>query len=157
MIHIRRLPNKEKRGLYTDEGVPTCFGNVPMEYVETDHDGRRLYRCRAAGCHLAGTLKGGTRHCDTEYWQDPTEDIRLFGAMRRNSKEWNGLYGQRWTIEQLFKSLKQSRRLEGHCVRGMAQISLHSTMSMLAFSATALAEVRVRRQDWMRWMVRRVA
>ena len=49
--------------------------------------------------------KSGLRHCDTEYWPDPTEDLRIFGVIRRQSRRWKKLYGKRWKIEQTFKAL----------------------------------------------------
>ena len=50
----------------------------------------------------------------------------------------------RQSIERVFKGPKESRRLDRHCVRGLRQISLHATISVLAFQATALIHVRAR-------------
>ena len=94
VIHIRRT---DKNSIYTLEGVPTCLGNIPMEYVRTDPQRGHLYRCR--GCHLAGSMRGGIRHCDTEVWEDPSQNIRLFGAIRRDGPEWKALYAKRQAIE----------------------------------------------------------
>ena len=158
VIHIRRPSNPGlHKGIYTDEGVPTCLGMVPMEYVGTDGNGYYVYRCRREGCHLLDSKQGGIRHCDTVYAQDPLEDIRLFGLIRRQSQEWSDLYRLRWSIEQLFKTQKQSRRLERHCTRGLANITLHSLMSTLSFLATYLVDVEAQRFDIMRWGVRKVA
>ena len=77
VIHIRRT---DKNSLYTLKGVPTCLGQVPMEYVRSDPEKGHLYCCR--GCHLAGSMRGGIRHCDTEVWEDPKQDIRLFGVIQ---------------------------------------------------------------------------
>ena len=157
IIHIKKQPGGTLReGIYTTAGVPTCFGNVPMEYVRTNDQGKHLYRCRGEGCHLRDTLKGGSKHCVDEYLHDPGENLRVFGAIRRDGPEWKRLYGKRWAIEQLFKTWKESRRLERHYVRGLKQIRLHSLMSMLAFQATALVKVQSGEQASMRWMVRRV-
>ena len=158
VIHIRRPSNASLyKGIYTTEGVPTCLGMVPMEYVGTDDKGHYVYRCRREGCHLLDSPKGGTRHCDTIYAQDPHEDIRLFGLIRRQSQEWKDLYRKRWTIEQLFKTQKQSRRLERHYTRGIANITLHSLMSTLSFVLSALVEAQAKRWDSMRWGVPKVA
>ena len=81
----------------------------------------------------------------------------MFGAVRRDSLEWKALYRQRQAIERAFKSMKESRRLERHCVRGLRQIRLHAMMSVLAHQATALVRVLAGEARWMRWMVRRVA
>ena len=138
-------------------GGSAGLGMVPMEYVGTDGNGQYVYRCRREGCHLLDSKQGGIRHCDTVYAQDPLEDIRLFGLIRRQSQEWRDLYRLRWSIEQLFKTQKQSRRLERHCTRGMANIVLHSLMSTLSFLATVLVDVQAQRFDSMRWGVRKVA
>ena len=152
IIHIRR---SDKDSIYTLEGVPTCLGKVPMEYVRSDPEKGYLYRCK--GCHLAYSMRGGIRHCDSEVWEDPSQNIRLFGVVRRGSQEWKDLYTKRQAIERVFKSMKESRRLERHCIRGLRQITLHAAMSALAFQATVLVRLRAGEPEWMRWMVRKVA
>ena len=128
-----------------------------MDYVRSDPEKGRLYRCRGDGCHLAGSMKGGIRHCDDEVWEDPARDLRLFGVVRRDGPEWKALYAKRQAIERVFKPMKESRRLERHCVRGLRQITLHAVMSALAFQATVLVRLRTGEVEWMRWMVRKVA
>ena len=144
-------------GIYTKDGIPTCLGQVPMEYVRSDPARGYLYRCRTGGCHLVDSTRGGIRHCDDEVWEDPRRNIRLFGVLRWGSKEWKALYGKRQAIERTFKSLKQSRRLERHCTRGLRMIRLHSLMSTLAYQTTALAAVRAGELETMRWQVWKVA
>ena len=90
-------------------------------------------------------------------WEDPTRDLRLFGVIRRDGPEWKELYTQRQAIERVFKSMKESRRLERHCVRGLRQITLHAFMSALAFQVTALVRILAGESEWMRWQVRKVA
>ena len=158
VIHIRKNSNSRLyEGIYTEQGVPTCLGKVPMEYVRSDPEKGHLYRCRAEGCHLKGSNRGGIRHCDTETWEAPERNIRLFGVLRRDSPEWQGLYAKRQAIERTFKSLKESRRLERHCVRGLRKITLHTLMAALTYQVTALVRVLAREREYMRWMVRRVA
>ena len=159
IIHIKELAKKGLYGgIYTKTGVPTCLGGIPMEYAETDPaTGNYLYICAESGCRLKSSMKGGVTYCDSEVWEDPREDIRLFGKIRRDSAEWKAYYSQRQAIERVFKSLKESRRLERHCVRGLRQIRLHVLMSVLAFQATALVKVLAGDLEEMRWMVRRVA
>ena len=83
IIHIREPSNKQfYDGIYTKEGIPTCLGGVPMEYVETDLvTGHHLYICAEGGCHLKGSNKGRITYCDSEVWQDPSSNIRLFGKV----------------------------------------------------------------------------
>ena len=159
IIHIRGLSNKKLYdGIYTKEGIPTCLGGVPMEYTETNPvTGHHRYVCVEGGCHLKGSNKGGIAHCDSEVWEDPSSNIRLFGKIRRNSPEWSSHYAKRQAIERTFKSLKESLRLERHCVRGLRQIRLHTLMSTWALQATVLANVRAGRMAEMRWMVKKVA
>ena len=142
-------------GIYTEEGIPICMGKLPMQYVRSDPKRGHLYQCR--GCHLKDSTKGGIRHCDSEVWEDPSRDIRLFGVLRRDSPEWKALYGKRQAIERIFKSLKQSRRLERHCVRGLRQITLHCLMSVLVYQATVLTHVQNGEVANIRWQVLKVA
>ena len=156
VIHIRRKADAALYdGIYTEQGVPTCLGQVPMEYVRSDPEKGHLYRCK--GCHLADSMRGGIRHCDSQVWENPFQNIRLFGVVRRGSQEWKDLYTKRQAIERVFKSMKESRRLERHCIRGLRQITLHAAMSALAFQATVLVRLRAGEAEWMRWMVRKVA
>ena len=112
---------------------------------------------RAGGCHLKEGLHAGIRHCDTVFAEDPAAHLRVLGGQtRRGSDEWNALYSKRWSIERIFKSLKESRRLEEHCVRGLKYITLHALMSTLTFQATALAKAQSGDTAGMRWMVRKI-
>ena len=155
VIPTRRTPkNRLVDGTYTHEGVPVCTGKVPMTYVRTNRKtGQRLYKC--AGCPLAKKKRGGLRSCDEESLEDPERNPRLFGTLPYNSKEFKELYGRRWNIEHIFKSLKESKRLTRHYVRGMPQIRLHCLMSVLAFQAKSLWDLQQGREDEMRWMVRK--
>ena len=158
IIPMRKAPHTKNgwyEGVYTAEGVPTCIGQIPMRFVRSDPEKGYLYRC--VGCPLAKTFRGGIRHCDTEVWEDPTRNLRLFGAIRRQSPEWKALYAKRQAIERVFKSLKQSRRLEKPTIRGFRKMRLHAAMSVMAFQATALANLQAGRTAEVRWMVRRVA
>ena len=141
-------------GVYTPEGVPTCLGMVEMEYVRSDPDRGHLYRCPRGGCHLRG--RKGVRYCNDEYWEDRKDNPRLFGPLRQQSQAWKGLYSKRQTVEQVNKSLKESRRLERHYIRGLVSMALHASMSVLSYSATVLVNLLAGSAE-PRWMVRRVA
>ena len=156
IIHIRRRAHAALfDGIYTEKGVPTCMGGVEMEYIRSDPQKGHLYRCR--GCHLAKSRRGGVVHCRTEVWEDPSRNIRLFGAIRRDGPEWKTMYAKRQGIERVFKGMKESRRLERHCVRGLRQITLHALMSALAFQATVLMRLQAGEVSRMCWMVEKVA
>ena len=158
VIAIRR-PNKKsgplQEGIYTDDGTPTCMGIKPMQYVRSDPKQGHLYRCPPGGCHLK--TRKGVLYCKDSHWENVTDNPRLFGPLRRDSKEWKTLYRKRQSIERVFKSLKQSRRLESHCIMGLSAISLHATMSVLSFQASVLVRIQAGETDSMCWMVKKVA
>ncbi len=149
---------KQTKSLYTKDGAPTCIGNVAMDYVRSDPAKGHLYRC--AGCEKKGSMKGGVPHCQDEFWQDPSENLRLFGPpnVRRESPAWKAFYDKRYSIERVFRSLKHYRRLERHHIRGFDHIRLHCLMSVLVYSATILVNKQAGLKDKeARWMVERVA
>ena len=120
IIHIRKPTAKDGLydGIYTESGRPTCMGGEEMEYVRTDPATRaHLFRCQAEGCPLK---TGGTKaitHCDSEIWEQPGANLRVLGPLPRFSSAWKRLYRQRMSIERVFRSLKHSRGLQGHCMR----------------------------------------
>ena len=140
-------------GIYTERGVPTCIGMVPMEYVRTDPEKGHLYRCPSGGCRLKG--RKGVRYCADETWVNRQDNPRLFGPIRQGSAEWKALYRLRQSVERVFKSMKESRRLERHHVRGLQRVGLHASMSALGFAATFQQNLLAGQAP--RWMVRRVA
>ena len=148
-------PTKVYDDIFTKEGVPTCVGNIPMEYVRSDPERGHLYRC--AGCSLAGSTKAMVLRCDDHLWTDPNQNLRLFSPIRRQSPAWKALYAKRQAVERTFKSLKQSRRLERNCVRGLQQVRLHCLMAVLTYQATVLANLLAGEARRMRWMVSKVA
>ena len=159
VIHMRK-PSSRTNGLhkdiYTARGEPTCMGGVAMEYVGTNKKGLRLYQCRKGGCPLKDRASGGVRYCDSTYLLEPSEDIRLHGVIRRGSKRWNRYYRKRQSVERVFKKLKQSRRLERHCHRGLRAVRLHALMACLTMVAMELMNLTAGRRDRLGWMVRPV-
>ena len=99
-----------REGLYTAEGRPTCIGMVPMEYVRSDSRRGHLFRCPPEGCHLRD--RKGVRYCHDEEWLDRQDNPRVFGKVPRWTREWKNLYKLRQSVERVFKSQKESRRLE---------------------------------------------
>lgn len=157
IIHVRRNVKAVSDNTHSLDGRPFCMGQQPMEHVVTNPVRGHLYRCPPEGCHLKDSMAGGVRHCDTEFWEHPRNDIRFFSWIPRHTQTWKDLYDQRQAVERFFKSVKESRRLERHCTRGLRNIRLHALMSALGFQATALVKVREGLVEDMRWMVRRVA
>ena len=148
VIHKRGLPKgKLHDGIYTAEGVPTCLGRREMMYVRTDPDtGHHLYRCPGDGCARRETVRAVSA-CDDEVWENPEDNIRLFGgAIRRASVEWKAMYAKRWSVERVFSRWKEKGRLERHCYFGLRRVSAHAGLQMLMSLAAhlnqVLAEVR---------------
>ena len=85
----RRPPGgKRHDGIYTTDGVPTCLGQVEMEYIRTDPDiGHHLYRCPAGGCARQQTVLGYAAGGD-EAWEDPEQDIRGCGHIGDGVVNW---------------------------------------------------------------------
>ena len=59
----------------------------------------------------------------------------------------------RQSVERVFKSAKESRRLERHCIRRFPKVALHSAMSFLSFQMTSVFNLRCGRVDLLSWMV----
>ena len=160
VIHIRKPTAKDGLydGIYTESGKPTCMGGEAMEYVRTDPEtGAHLFRCRAGGCPLKAVGSKAIAHCDSEVWENPESNLRVLGPLPRFLPAWKRLYSQRMSIERIFRSLKHSRGLEGHMVRGMKKVSLLATMSLLTYQATVLARVKAKDFAGMRRMRVKVA
>ena len=160
VIHIRKPTALDGLydGIYTAEGKPTCLGGAAMEYVRKDPaTGAHLFRCPAKGCPLKTEGTKAVIHCDGEVWEGPEANLRVLGPLPRFTDAWKRLYRQRMSIERIYRSLKHSRGLEGHCVRGLRKITLHATLSALTFQATALARLQVGDHGRMRQMGVKVA
>ena len=141
VINISDTPGGELRdGIYTKDGIPTCMGQVPMEFVLTNPEtGKHLYRCRPGGCERLGKIKGWST-CRDAHWEDPRENPRLFGVkIRRGSPEFWEKYGMRGGIERVFAWWKDSCNLERHRYRGLANVSLHTLLTALAYEVKRLS------------------
>lgn len=139
-------------GLYTYKGVPTCDAMAPMQYVKSDRKRGHLYRCVNESCQLKNR-KGACQ----DIWVNVLDNPLRFPPVRLDSQRWKDIYAKRQGIERVFKSLKQSRRLEAHNVRGKQRIALHAAMSVLVFQLTVLTNHRDGRTDHLRWQVRAIA
>ena len=133
------------------DGVPYCCQGDLMEYVTTHPDKGHAYRCKAILADL-------NHQCEFVKWIDwRTEpDKRLHGPIARSGPEWAELNAERQSVERVFRSMKEFRRLERHYLRGLKKISLHAAMSVLSYTATVLVQTRARSADT-NWMVQRVA
>ena len=153
----QNMPEGLIDGIYDTSGVPYCMGGQKMEYVLTDPDKGHRYVCPPGGCHLKQKNSGAMLYCDGETWEDPKQNIRLFGTIRKDSEEWKSLYRRRYSVERSFKSMKQARRMEKHTVRRLRPMIAHVLMSLLTAQLTVLVNLKHRRVAEMMWMVPRVA
>ncbi len=71
----------------------------------------------------------------------PNTSHRVRGVIPRWSAAWSSLYKKRTAVERCFGRLKQSRRLERHCYRGLAKIETHCLLSVLTMQAKALVQI----------------
>ena len=123
-----------------------------MEYVSTDPKGRHLFGCPAEGCSLKDSVQF-TRHCDYQHYEQPEGRLlRIVGLLPRCSAEWKAEYKKRPIIERHFSSAKHSRLLDTHRYLNIGKVSLHVTMSMLSYLATALAHLKANDYARMRHM-----
>ena len=140
VIHKRGLPEgKLHDGIYTADGVPTCLGQREMAYVRTDSDtGHHLYRCPEGGCPRRDTAHAVSA-CDDESWENPEDNIRLFGGrIRRGSPEWKAMYAKRWSVERVFSRWKEQGFLERHCYFGLRRVSAHARLQSRRCSQLSL-------------------
>ena len=71
------------------------------------------------------------------------DDIRRFlrevGRVPRDGELWRELYAKQATVYRLFADLKRHRMLGEHNYRGATKVGLHTTLSVLTYTATMLA------------------
>jgi hypothetical protein len=53
------------------------------------------------------------------------------------------LFRKRWSIERLFGRVKEWLLLDGLRVRGLAQVSIHVSLSLISMLAVAVSAVRL--------------
>jgi len=70
----------------------------------------------------------------------PTITDRFGYRVKRGTEEFAALYRKRAAVERVNSRLKDKRRLDSHCQRGLQKVNLHCTMAVIAMSAMALAK-----------------
>ena len=158
IIAVREPPRDKETGkrlydgTYDVKGRPTCIGGQSMDYIETDPDRGHLFRCPEGGCSLKGRVNF-TGYCDFEHHEKPEGPLlRIIGLVPRCSAEWKNLYKLRTGIERFFSSNKHSRLMDKHRYFNIRKMSMHATMSMLSYLATALAHLKADDYAHMRHM-----
>ena len=143
IIPLLRLPKDKKTkqrrlhlGIYTNGGLPTCIGGKPMTFLGTDSEGDHWFTCDWEGCHLKQKIDW-SRYCDFEHSEKPEGKLlRILGSIHRSSLEWKRLYNTRPVIERYFSSGKRSRLLDTHKCLNLERVTLHVTMSWMAYTLT---------------------
>ena len=140
-IPIIKMKEKAKSqdGRYTldDTGIPHCQAGLPLLLVAHDKKKGMKYIC---------PYKAGKADCSHQCtmrvaWIRPLWEYRKFCSIPRDSKEWNAIYSKRTAVERVNSKLKEHRRLNSHCHRGLSKVRLHCLMSVLSLATTALAAV----------------
>jgi hypothetical protein len=135
--------------------APYCPGGLPLIYRSWDKSKGLQYQCpekaRRAICPLAEKCPIRT------IWVKPVHDYRRFGyRIKRGTEEFEEIYRKRVAMERVNSRLKDKRRLDSHCFRGLNKIDLHCTLSLIAMNAMALAKVKSGRLSEVRATTRRV-
>ena len=154
IIDIRDMGRKSEWTFYDKLGVPYCLGRKLMEYVGSDEPGH-VYRCVAEKCHLKDS--DGALYCDYIIRVQPQDDLRKIGLVARVSPQWKTLFARRSSVERVNSRLKETRRLQDYCFRGIRKVSVHCLMSVLTMQASAVAQARVGEMEGLRQCLRKVA
>ena len=147
IIHIRRNRGRRYAKEYNFAGVPYCECGQLMEHVDTVEGFGDYFVCTS--------IEKGKNHI--EDWYPIDRNYRLRGPIRRDTDEWADLYDKRQSIERVFKSMKQSLRLNTHYHRSLRKVSLHCILSMLIFQVSALVSAIAGELDNLCWMTREIA
>jgi hypothetical protein len=156
IISIRRRAGGESPEITGSSAAPCCPGGLPLIYRSWDKDKGLQYQCpEKAGraiCPLA-------EQCPVKMmWVKPVHDYRRFGyRIKRGTEEFDIIYRQRKAVERVNSRLKDKRRLDSHCFRGLQKLNLHCTLSVLAMNAMALSKVKTDKLADIRGSCRKVA
>jgi hypothetical protein len=155
IIKLAPKSAKEPPEITGSSVAPYCPGGLPLIYRSRDKNKGLQYQCpekaRRATCPLA-------EKCPIKViWVRPVHDYRRFGyRIHRGTEEFEKIYRKRVATERVNSRLKDKRRLDSHCFRGLNKIDLHCTLSLIAMNAMALAKVKSGRLSEMRVTARRI-
>lgn len=156
IIKMKKTPEKQDGRYSLDAtGIPHCRADLPLLLMGHDKKKGMKYVCP----HKAGKIKCPLLHnCTVSVvWVRPFWEYRKFCSIPRDSDEWSAIYSTRSAVERVFSKLKEHRRLNSHCHRGLAKVRLHCLMSVLSLVITALAEVNANHVDRVRACTRKIA
>lgn len=136
--------------------APCCPGGLPLIYRGWSKAKGLKYQCPEKAGKVNCPL---LEKCPLKMiWVRPVYDYRRFGyRVSRDSEQWKELYHKRPATERINSRLKDKRRLDSHCIRGLKKINLHCTLSVLVMNAMALAKVQSGHLDELRISARKIA
>ena len=145
---------QENRFTLDQNGIPHCRSGLQLLLKQHHHEKGLYYVCPFRAGKVDCPL---SRECKMKVaWIRPFQEYRKFCTIPRDSYEWNGLYSKRTSVERVNSKLKEHRRLNSHCHRGLAKVRLHSLMSVLSLTVTALSEIYANHFDRIRACTRKI-
>ena len=164
------------------QGVATETGAVPIIDVRRLGKGNRGRERESRPCEAYPVItpEGVRYKCDRWPWEPKcprfhqcpllpvyldsdlntpglTPTYERYAPFPYGSKERRAQYAKRSSVEMVNSRLKECRRLERHCFRGLAKVTAHALMSVAVMQATAVAHLAMGDFETMRWSLRRVA
>jgi Transposase DDE domain len=143
------------RDIYT--GEVACYERVncgepirrEMKYAGFEKDREtHKFRCPLAGaarttCSAFGNCSaGGCGNQGRQVRVDMETDIRRFAPVYPRSKKWKRAYRGRTAAERVNSYVKEVLRLEDHCLRGLAAISLRVLLASVTLNIRTLLALR---------------
>jgi hypothetical protein len=155
IIKMIEKGHNDDRYSIDESGIPKCKSGLPLLLVNHDKKKGMRYACP----HRVGkAICPMHDQCSIKVvWVRPNWELRKLCPIPRNSEEWNMIYAKRTAVERVNSKLKEHRRLNSHCHRGLAKVRLHCLMSVLSLVITALAEASADRTDRVRACTRTIA
>lgn len=156
IIKMKEKPkNVDSRYSIDEAGIPHCLAGLPLLLIGHDKKKGMKYACPHKAAELTCPLQ---QKCSLKVaWVRPLWEYRHYCTILRDSDEWSGLYAKRTAVERVFSKLKEHRRLNSHCHRGLAKVRLHCLMSVLSLAITVLAEASANNIGRVRACTRKVA
>lgn len=142
----------DSRYSLNDNGIPHCHAGLPLLLLGHDKKKGMKYVCP----YKAGKVDCSQQCTLRVAWIRPLWEYRKLCSIPRDSEEWNTIYSKRTAVERVNSKLKEHRRLNSHCHRGLSKIRLHCLMSVLSIAVTALAAVNANRVEEVRACTRKI-
>ena len=143
------------RDIYT--GEVACYERTnggksirrEMKYAGFEN-GRETHKFRCplgasarSSCSAFGTCSaGGCGNQGRQVRVEMETDIRRFAPIYPRSKKWKRLYNGRTAVERVNSYLKEVLRLQDHCLRGLAAISLRVLLASVTLNIRTLLALR---------------